>query len=152
MPSCRIYSDEKLADSQVSIPSANDAHVADGDFVVVLTGPKWSQFARVVVNDATGIPSENRNDIHTATWHGEPGCAGTYQKIRPTRYHLHVFTSSKRASVGLVLMLIAVGLAYLNAALQTTGVWQWYLSPGKWIVLAASAAAAIGAYVKDVWL
>lgn len=155
MPTCKIYLDSTLEKGQVSIPSPNDSSLKKGDYVVVKdeptgssTTPTWSLFARVTLKE---VPPGTEMDIHAANWHGDPGASVSYEKISPLRYHLHVFTSSKRAYLGLGLMLVAVGLAYLNAALQTNGAWQWSLSPGKWTIFAASGVAAVGAYVKDVW-
>jgi len=122
--------------------------MAEGDKVKLVCG-NFSQFARVSL--AAGVADKDAAHVLSSKWKGDLGIHGSIEKISPWTFTESVFRASVKLRLGLFCAIIAIGTAYINAALTKEGSFQYHLGTGRWILFGLTAASTLVAWAKDIW-
>ena len=139
---CRLYQDGSLKATEASVSVKNTLGLKAGDRVQLRSGD-WQMRASVVLDSDDSVAPANVDNILVSGWKGMPAAAATCRRISPLAIRVHTLLDSRRAWIGLVLAMLAIAAAYLNAGMQQNGSIVWHLGPAKLAVFLVSAAIAL---------
>src|SRR6478672_13266822 len=109
-----LYNKEALSKDVIELSENNPWKMAEGDKVKLVCG-NFSQFARVSL--AAGVADKDAAHVLSSKWKGDLGIHGSIEKISPWTFTESVFRASVKLRLGLFCAIIAIGTAYINAAL-----------------------------------
>lgn len=147
-PLPELYRNETLSKDTIELAENNPWNFVEGDRVKLVCG-EFSQFARVSL--LAGVEQKDIAHVLSSKWKGHLGIHGSLEKVSPWTFTRSVLRSSIKLRIGLVCAIVAIGSAYVNAALTKDGAFQFHLGTGRWLLFALTAAATLGAWAKDIW-
>jgi hypothetical protein len=143
-----LYRKEELGGDAIEVGENNPWQLVEGDKVRLVCG-NFSQFAKV--NLVAGVAEQDSDHVLSSKWKGDLGIHGSVQKVSAWVFTKSLLKSSVKLRLGFFCALIAIGTAYLNAALSKDGAFQYHLGAGRWFLFALTAAATLVAWAKDIW-
>ena len=147
-PLPELYRNETLSKDTIELAEKNPWQLVEGDTVKLVCG-NFTQFARVSL--LAGVEQRDIGHVLSSKWKGNLGIHGSLQKISTLEFTRSLFRSSVKLRLGLFSAFIAIGTAYINAALTKDGAFQYHLGMGRWILFGLTAAATFVAWAKDIW-
>ncbi len=144
----KLYPDPTLSKDTIGVTENNPWKLVKGDKAKLVCND-FSQFARVRVDAA--VEDKDADHVLSSTWTGVSGTQGELQKISAWTYTASLLRASVKLRLGFFAAIVAIGTAYLNAALTKEGTFQYHLGAGRWILFALTAAATLVAWAKDIW-
>jgi hypothetical protein len=147
-PLAKLYRNNDLGKDTVELGDNNPWKLTKGDRVQLVCGD-FSQFARVSV--VAGVAPQDADHVSSSRWTGDQGAHASLQEISAWTFTASVLRSSMKLRVGFICAIVAIGSAYVNAALTKDGAFQFHLGAGRWLLFGLTAAATLGAWAKDIW-
>jgi len=147
-PLAKLYLNNALGKDTVELGDNNPWKLTTGDKVQLVCGD-FSQFARV--SAVPGVTPGDADHVSSSKWTGNLGVHASLQKVSAWTFTVSVFRGSVKLRLGLFCAIIAIGTAYINAALTKDGAFQYHLGTGRWILFGLTAASTLVAWAKDIW-
>src|SRR5580698_4271063 len=143
-----LYRNDTLSKNTNEFAEKNPWNFVEGDKVKLVCG-NFTQFARVSL--LAGVEQKDVAHVLSSKWKGDLGIHGSVQKVSASAFTSSLLRSSVKLRIGFICAIVAIGSAYVNAALTKDGTFQFHLGAGRWLLFAPTAAATLGAWTKDIW-